>query len=413
MKFIADFHIHSKYSRATSKYMDLDHIAEWAKIKGIDVIGTGDFTHPKWLKEQLRKKLTQDSNGLYEYKGVKFVLTAEVSNMYTKNGRGRRIHTVLIAPDLDTAERISNEFGKRGNILSDGRPIFGFDVKDVVKIALDASADCMIIPAHIWTPWFSLFGSKSGFDSIQECFEEESKNIYALETGLSSDPAMNWRLKALDKYNLISNSDAHSPAKLVREANVFDTEKSYKAIIDTLRTKDNKRFLSTIEFFPEEGKYHYDGHRDCGVRFTSSQTKEHNNICPKCNKPLTIGVMHRVDDLADREEGIIPDQAVPFKSLVPLQEIISEAKGKGVATKAVQTEYNEAIGYFGTEFEILLNVKEKDLIERLPENTAKAIIKMRKGDLVINPGFDGEFGKVKIFKDDELVAAQTKKTELF
>ena len=271
----------------------------------------------------------------------------------------------------------------------------------------------MIIPAHIWTPWFSLFGSKSGFDSIQECFEEESKNIYALETGLSSDPAMNWRLKALDKYNLISNSDAHSPAKLGREANVFDTEKSYKAIIDTLRTKDNKRFLSTIEFFPEEGKYHYDGHRDCGVRFTPSQTKEHNNICPKCNKPLTIGVMHRVDDLADREEGIMPDGAASFKSLVPLQEIISQAKGKGVATKAVQTEYDEAIGYFGTEFEILLNVKEKDLIERLPENTAKAIIKMRKGDLVINPGFDGEFGKVKIFKDDELVAAQTKKTELF
>ena len=405
MKFIADFHIHSKYSRATSKYMDLDHIAEWAKIKGIDVIGTGDFTHPKWLQEELRKKLTQDSNGLYEYKGVKFVLTAEVSNMYTKNGRGRRIHTVLIAPDLDTAEKISNEFGKRGNILSDGRPIFGFDVKDVVKISLDASEDCMIIPAHIWTPWFSVFGSKSGFDSIEECFEEESKNIYALETGLSSDPAMNWRLKALDKYNLISNSDAHSPAKLGREANVFDTEKSYKAIIDSLKTKDNKRFLSTIEFFPEEGKYHYDGHRDCGVRFTPTQSKEHNDICPKCNRPLTVGVMHRVDDLADREEGIVPDGAIPFKSLVPLQEIISEAKGKGVATKAVQTEYNEAIGHFGTEFEILLNVKEKDLIERLPENTAKAIIKMRKGDIVINPGFDGEFGKVKIFKDDELAVA--------
>ncbi|MFC1808392.1 endonuclease Q family protein, partial [Candidatus Omnitrophota bacterium] len=350
MRFIADLHIHSKYSRATSKEMDLDHLADWAKLKGIDVIGTGDFTHPLWFKE-LRSKLKEDGNGLYEYKGVKFIPTAEVSHMYSKGGRGRRIHVLLFAPTLEAVEKIDAELGRRGNIISDGRPIFGFDVKDVVKICLDVSKDCMVVPAHAWTPWFSVFGSNSGFDSVEECFEEEAENIYALETGLSSDPAMNWRWSALDKYSLISNSDAHSPIKLGREANVFDTELSYNGIIQALKEKDKKKFLFTVEFFPEEGKYHYDGHRNCSIRLAPKQTKSYNGICPECKKPLTVGVMSRVDDLADRDEGVAPENAIGYKSLVPLVEIIAEAKQKkGIKTKAVTDEYMWLTSAVGINF---------------------------------------------------------------
>jgi len=395
VKFTADFHIHSKYSRATSKAMDLEHIGEWTKLKGIDLVGTGDFTHPAWLKE-LRGKLKQRPNGLYEYNSAHFILTAEISNMYTKNGRGRRIHTILIAPDLDAAGRISKELGKRGNILSDGRPIFGFDVKDVVKLCLDISPDCLIVPAHIFTPWFSLFGSRSGFDTIEECFEEETKNIYALETGLSSDPAMNWRISALDKYTLISNSDAHSPAKLGREVNVFDTEMSYSGIMEAIKKKAKKRILFTVEFFPEEGKYHFDGHRDCGIQFSPEQTKRHNGICPKCNRPLTVGVMSRVNDLADRPDGFIPENSAPFKRMVPLQEIIAQERQRGVLTKGVAQEYKRVVDYFGNEFEVLLHAKERDLASFLSERMFQAIVKVRNGDLEISPGYDGKFGTVNI-----------------
>lgn len=412
MKFIADLHIHSKYSRATSKAMDLEHIAQWSTIKGIDLVGTGDFTHPAWLKE-LKDKLKQCSSGLYEYNKRHFILTAEISNMYSKNGRGRRIHTILIAPDLDSAGKISKALGKRGNILSDGRPIFGFDVKDIVKLCLDISPDCMIVPAHIFTPWFSIFGSRSGFDTIEECFEEETENIYALETGLSSDPAMNWRISALDKYTLISNSDAHSPAKLGREVNVFDTEMSYGGIMEALKNKAKKKMLFTVEFFPEEGKYHFDGHRDCAIQFSPEQTKKHKGICPKCNRPLTIGVMSRVDDLADRQDGFMPENAAPFKKTVPLQEIIAKARQKGVQTKGVQQEYKREVDYFGSEFEILLHAKEKDLASFLSERMFQAIIKVRNGDLMISPGYDGKFGTVNIFKEKEPVSASTIPTELF
>jgi len=403
MKFVADFHIHTKYSRATSKAMDLPNIAKWAKLKGIDLVGTGDFTHPAWI-EELKGQLKQLSSGLYEHDGTQFILTAEVSNMYTKNGRGRRIHTILIAPDLDAAEKISKALGKIGNILSDGRPIFGFDVKDLVKLCLDISPDCMIVPAHIFTPWFSLFGSRSGFDSIEECFEEETKNIYALETGLSSDPAMNWRISALDKYTLLSNSDAHSPAKLGREVNVFDIEMSYSSIIEAIKNKTKKKMPLTIEFFPEEGKYHFDGHRDCGIQFSPEETKKHKGICPKCNRPLTVGVMSRVDDLADRPDGFRPSNATPFKRMVPLQEIIAQAHNKGVQTKGVQQEYQRLVQYFRTEFEVLLHATESDLASCLSERLFKAIVKVRNGDLIISPGYDGEFGTVSIFKENELVA---------
>jgi len=393
MKFIADFHIHSKYSRATSRDMDVERIAGWAKTKGIDVIGTGDFTHPLWRRE-LKTKLKKHANGLYEYRGVRFILTAEVSNMYKKNGRGRRIHTVLFAPDFETADKISDEFKKRGNIVSDGRPIFGFDAKDVVRIALNASKDSFIVPAHIWTPWFSVFGSMSGFDSIGECFEEEADNIYSLETGLSANPAMCWRVSALDKYSLISNSDAHSPAKLGREANVFDTELSYRAIIDALKTKDRKRFLYTIEFFPEEGKYHYDGHRHCNVCFAPKQTRACGSICPACGKPLTIGVMNRVEQLADRPEGFMHSSAIPFKSLVPLIEIISAVQGKGVVSKAVKSEYQKAIDFFGNEFNVLLYANPEELFSRLGQRTAEAVLNIRKGNVDVCPGYDGVYGKI-------------------
>ncbi|MBN1405827.1 MAG: DNA helicase UvrD [Candidatus Omnitrophica bacterium] len=412
MKFIADLHIHSKYSRATSKDMDIDHISQWAKLKGIDLIGTGDFTHPLWF-EELKSKLKQTPSGLYQYNGVNFLLTAEVSHMYSKNGKGRRIHLIIIAPDLKTAEKINKKLAERGNVVSDGRPIFGFDVKDTVKICLDASKDCLLVPAHVWTPWFSVFGSNSGFNSMEECFEEEAKNIYAVETGLSSDPAMNWRLSKLDKYALISNSDAHSPQKLGREANVFDCELSYKELINTLKKKDKRKFLFTVEFFPEEGKYHFDGHRDCGIRFSPKETKQHNNKCPKCGKFLTVGVMNRVDELADRKEGFVPENAVAYKSFVPLVEIITEAQQKGVASKAVQEEYRQAVSHFGSEFNLLLEAGETDIINALSENTASGIIKVRNHKLRITPGYDGVYGTVKIFTEQELADKKEKQIELF
>lgn len=392
--------------------MDIENITRWAKLKGIDLVGTGDFTHPIWF-EELKTKLEPTSGGLLEYNGVKFILSTEVSNMYSKGDKGRRIHTTIFAPDFETVERINKKLADRGNIVSDGRPIFGFDVKDIVKICLDISEDCMIIPNHVWTPWYSIFGSNSGFDSVEECFEEEAKNIYALETGLSSNPAMNWRLSALDKYTLISNSDAHSPAKLGRETNVFDCELSYKAIIDTLKKKDKDKLLFTVEFYPQEGKYHFDGHRACGVRFSPSETKKHNSKCPKCGRPLTVGVMNRVNELADREEGFVPENAIAYKSLVPLVEIIAEAQQKGVGTKTVEDKYRIAVGHFGNEFTVLLDADEKDISERLPENTAKAIMKVRRGELNIEPGYDGVYGSVKIFKEGELAQAKDKQLELF
>jgi len=391
MRFIADLHIHSKYSRATSPDMDVGHIAEWAKLKGITVVGTGDFTHPLWF-EELRSKLKETDGGLYEYNGVKFILTAEVSNMYTKKGKGRRIHTILLAPDFACAEKINKKLGYYGNITSDGRPIFGFDVKDIVKICLDASKESLIIPAHAWTPWFSIFGSNSGFDSVKECFEEESGNIYALETGLSSDPSMNWRLSALDRYNLVSNSDAHSPSKLGREANVFDTELGYNAIICAIKNKNKSKFLYTIEFFPEEGKYHFDGHRNCNVVLAPKESRLCNSRCPKCGRPLTIGVMNRVEELADRPEGYRPQEAIPFKSLVPLIEIIAEVKQKGVQSKTVCDEYKKAIGYFGNEFNLLLDADEETLHQRLGEDISDAIMRVRNGELKIEPGYDGTAG---------------------
>ena len=403
MKFIADFHLHSKYSRATSKDMNLESLDKWAKIKGLKVLGTGDFTHPEWFKS-FREKLEPAEPGLYKSKAdgqTRFILTSEISCIYSKNGRVRKVHVLIFAPSLEAVEKINAHLGFIGNLKSDGRPILGLDAKELAKIALGISPDCFIVPAHAWTPWFSIFGSKSGFDSIEECFEEYSKYIYAIETGLSSDPPMNWRLSALDKITLISNSDAHSPRKLGREANVFDTDLSYNAIIGAIKEKDPRRFLYTIEFFPEEGKYHYDGHRACEISLTPPESKKYNNICPTCGKPLTIGVMNRVESLADRKQGFGPNGAIPFRSLVPLEEIIAESLGVTTASKQVGIEYKNLIKKLGSELNVLLEASKQDLVAATLPEIAEGIARVREGHVSITPGYDGVYGKVSIFSKGE------------
>ncbi|OGP91212.1 MAG: DNA helicase UvrD [Deltaproteobacteria bacterium RBG_16_48_10] len=404
MRFIADFHLHSKFSRATSKDMEVESLARWAKKKGIALLGTGDFTHPTYLTE-LRSKLEPLGDGLLRLKRgdqeVRFILTTELNNIYTQGGKVRRIHNLIFAPSLEAVQAISSKLGNIGKLSSDGRPIFSFSAKDLAKMILDISPDCMIVPAHAWTPWFSVFGANSGFDSIEECFGEMSPFICAIETGLSSDPEMNWRLSALDRITLISNSDAHSPSRLGREANAFQGPLNYKEMMETLRTKDRKRFLFTIEFFPQEGKYHYDGHRDCGVVFSPSQTKTHRYLCPKCHKKLTVGVMHRVEELADRPEGFIPKSAIPSIHLIPLEEILAEALGFKVGTKAVEMEYERLVERGGSEFQILLDATPEELATFVPPRVLEAIIRMRQGKVSIIPGHDGLYGKVSLFSKEE------------
>ncbi|MEW6001626.1 MAG: endonuclease Q family protein [Nitrospirota bacterium] len=411
MRFIGDLHIHSKYSRATSSDMSLETLWQWAQLKGIKVLGTGDFTHPKWFSE-LKEKLEAFGNNLFKLKekyqknnvpplcrsDVHFMLTTEVSSIYAKNGRTRKIHNIILVPDLFVATRINAALSRIGNLSSDGRPILGLDAKGLLKIILDISPDAILVPAHAWTPHFSIFGSESGFDSIAECFEELTPYIYSIETGLSSNPTMNWRLSSLDNITLISNSDAHSPSKLGREANIFNTEISYKAIIEAIKKK--KDFLGTIEFFPEEGKYHFDGHRLCGVNFSPKETVRHNYLCPVCKRRVTVGVMHRVEKLADREEGFIPPDKQIFYSLIPLTEIIAETLDIGVNSKAVNDMYFKLLEKIGSEFTILMESPLSD-IESIDSILSEAIKRMRSGNVRIIPGYDGEYGKIKIFDKGE------------
>jgi uncharacterized protein (TIGR00375 family) len=384
----------------------------WAQLKGITVIGTGDFTHPKWLKE-LHDKMAPRGNGLFTLRkefrtddvpeacrsDVSFILSAEISCIYSKNGRTRKVHAIILAPDFAAAARINLALAKIGNLHSDGRPILGLDAKELLRITLEASPDAMLIPAHAWTPHFSVFGAASGFDAMEECFEELTPHIHAIETGLSSDPAMNWRLSALDRLTLLSNSDAHSAAKLGREANILDTDLSYSAIMDSIKTR--KGFLGTIEFFPEEGKYHNDGHRDCGVNLTPKETLQYDCLCPVCGKKVTVGVMHRVDKLADRELGFRPPGAPAFTSIIPLPELIAEGLQCGVNTKKVEALYFELLAKLGNEFRILLDVVPADLERAGAPLIREAILRMRAGRVHIAPGFDGEFGKIRIFEDVE------------
>jgi uncharacterized protein (TIGR00375 family) len=407
MRFIADLHIHSRHSRATSRNMSPENLWKWAQLKGITVIGTGDFTHPGWFGE-LHDKLDSDGNGLFRLKkelwksdlpvscsaDVFFLLSGEISCIYRKNGKTRKIHSLIFVPGFDEAARLNFSLSKIGNLGSDGRPILGLDAKELLKIVMDTSPDAMLVPAHAWTPHFSIFGAVSGFDSFEECYEELTPHIQALETGLSSDPLMNRRLSRLDGITLISNSDAHSPAKIGREANIFTTDISYGAIMNSIKTREG--FLGTIEFFPEEGKYHNDGHRACGISLSPRETIHQRYLCPVCGKKLTIGVLHRVEELSDRKEGFRLVGQPPFYSIIPLPEIISEVVQVGVSSKKVYNEYIRLLKTLGNEFTILMDTALTDIEGASSPILREAIAKVRSGDVSIVPGFDGEYGKVRI-----------------
>ncbi len=419
MQYIADFHFHSKYSRATSRIMDLEHFNQWAKIKGIDILTVADFTYPAWIAE-LKKKLEPSENeGIFKIKksflnnqlSVKFIFTTEISCIYTKNNKGRRVHILIFAPDFKTVEKINIKLSLRGNLKSDGRPILGLDVKELAKIIFDISEDCLIIPAHAWTPWFSIFGSKSGFNSIEECFEELTPYIYAIETGLSSDPAMNHQFSALDKITLLSNSDAHSLQNLGREVNVFEFKNlSYKEIIKTIQQSKNSngKLLETIEFFPEQGKYHFDGHRECQINFSPEQTKKYQGICPKCKRPLTKGVLYRVEELADRSiDKIDFKKFIPFKKIIPLQEIISGVFNQGKNSKKVEREYFNLIRQGKNEFNILLNLDYDELKKIASIEIVEAIKNTREEKIIITPGYDGVYGEIRIPESKKILKQMT------
>ena len=406
MRLIADLQVHSRFSRATSKQLNLENLEKYAKIKGLNLLGTGDITHPEWLKE-LKAGLNEDDSGILKSKsGFNFVLQGEISNIYTQKGKARRIHNLIFAKNFEIVEQIQEALKKKGRIDYDGRPIFGFNCIELVEMMKNIDEKIEIIPAHAWTPWYSLFGSMSGFDSVEECFKDQAKHIHAIETGLSSDPAMNWRLSQLDKYTLVSSSDAHSfwPWRIGREANVFDINPTYDGIIDAIRTK--KGFLYTIEVDPNYGKYHLDGHRACNICMEPHESLKNKNICPKCKSKLTIGVLHRIEQLADRPEGYKPKDAIPFKSLIPLSEILASLLNSSVASKKVFSEYYNLIKNFETELNILLEAKKEDLAKAADENIANAIIAVREGKIKIKPGYDGVYGQ-PIFEN---VAGEIKET---
>ncbi len=416
MKLVADLHIHSHYSRATSKNLDFEHLYRWAQLKGVNVVGTGDIAHPGWL-EEMKAKLEPAEPGLFKLKAeiaaavdaetpasccrpVRFLLAGEISNIYKRLDKVRKVHNVIFAPDLDVVAHIQGELEKIGNIRSDGRPILGLDSRDLFEIILEVDERCELIPAHIWTPWFSMLGSKSGFDAVEECFADLTPRIFALETGLSSDPPMNWRVSALDRYTLVSSSDAHSPPKLAREATLFDCELSYAALFDAMRSGDPERFKGTLEFFPEEGKYHHDGHRKCDVSWTPETTIAHDGLCTVCGKPVTVGVSHRVAELADRPPGGKPAHTQPFHSLIPLPEILSELHGVGVSSKRVQRDYQRILSELGPELEILLDLPPDAIAAAGGAQLADGIVRMRKGDVTALAGYDGEYGVIKLFTGD-------------
>lgn len=433
MKIIADLHIHSRYSRAVSDKMLLGEIARWARLKGIDLVGTGDFTHPLWLRE-ITSKLEEVSEGLFRLKDVEadngplFILQVEIESNYSYKDRGRRIHNLVYAPTVSAAEKIGKELAKRGiKVMSDGRPKTGLTSEEMCELVWGVDEDCIIVPAHIWTPWYSLYGSKSGFDSVEDCFGKYAERIYGIETGLSSDPAMNWRIAELNGRTILSSSDAHSGPKLGREATVFKAKNTdqklkitYADIAGAIKQDESGplEIACTIEFYPEEGKYHYTGHRNCKVRYSPEETEVKGTTCPVCGRPLTVGVMHRVEELSARER--IPDGIVkkvdthgvewifdkqkkhpPYTMIVPLLEILSEVLDSGVNTQTVQNEFDKLTTQVGNEFHILLRAPLDELARTSSERLATAIKKVRAADIVISPGFDGEFGKVRIFGEEE------------
>ena len=410
MKQIADLHIHSRYSMATSKDGTPEMLDLWARKKGITVLGTGDMTHPVW-RQELKEKLIPAEQGLFRLKdefvlpeaarypgtAPRFVLSGEISSIYKKGGKTRKVHSLILLPGFDEADAFAARLEKIGNIHSDGRPILGFPCHDLLEMMLEVSEEGMYIPAHIWTPHFSLFGAKSGFDTIEECFEELTPYIHALETGLSSDPAMNWQISALDGYQLVSHSDAHSPSRLGREADLMDIELSYQGLWNAVQKGEGLE--GTIEFFPEEGKYHFDGHRKCGVCLSPKEAEKYQGICPVCGKKLTMGVDHRILQLSDRDEGAfaMPESGRPYESLVPLPEVISACVGFSTASKKVQRQYEMLLENLGAEFQILREVPIEDIGLTGGDVLAEGIRRLRKGEVIRKPGFDGEYGKIELF----------------
>ena len=417
MDFIGDLHIHSHFSMATSKQLRPEYLDYWARIKGIKVVGTGDFTHPGWLRE-MKEKLEPAEPGLFKVKeafkldnpveetsknAVRFLLTAEISNIYKKNGQVRKIHSVLLAPDFETVEKIQQKLSSMNfNITSDGRPILGLDVRDLLEISLEANEDNFFIPAHIWTPWFSVFGSKSGFDAMEECFGDLTSHIHAVETGLSTDPPLNWMCSFLDRYTLVSNSDAHSPEKLGRNANLFKTEPTYRAIVEAMKTGDPQQFGGTFDMFPQEGKYHYDGHRKCGIRWDPVETMTHQGICPVCGKKITVGVVNRIVRLSDRQDITRRQNRLPYYSIIPLKEILSEIEGVGEKSKKITRQYEQLIRKAGSEFNLLQYMPVDQVRSIGGEVLAEAIRRMRNNEVIIREGFDGEYGQIKVFQPDEI-----------
>jgi uncharacterized protein (TIGR00375 family) len=433
MKVIADLHLHSRFSRAVSKDMTLPVMADWAAKKGIKLVGTADWTHPIWFRELL-SGLKEEKEGVFKVKGgqddIFFVLSTELSSIYSQGGKTRRIHYLVIAPGFKTIEKINQKLRERGiNLLSDGRPILGLSAKDVAQIVFEVDKKCLIIPAHVWTPWFSLYGSKSGFDSIEECFGELAENIYAIETGLSSDPAMNWRITENTSRKIVSFGDAHSPKKLGREATIFELKEiSFKAIREAVvHDSPDSKIGYTIEFYPEEGKYHYTGHRKCGVSYSPNEAKKKGMVCPTCGKPLTVGVMSRVEALATQDVEVesetdefgvrwIKDQEgkkTPYIMLVPLAEILAEVMQVGVNTKGVDELYERLVSNFGSEFKVLLETPLEDIEKIQGQKLSEAIKKVRAGDIFIEPGFDGVFGKVKVWKGEEEKKQEVNQSTLF
>ena len=417
MQYIADIHLHSRFARATSKTLNPENLYRWSLIKGLTVVGTGDFTHPVWF-EELRDQLEPAEEGLYQLRPdlrrgidaelpqacrgqMRFVLSVEISLIYKKNDKTRKIHHVVTMPSFDAVARLNARLGAIGNLKSDGRPILGLDSRDLVEICLEACDEVLFIPAHIWTPHFAVLGASSGFDTLEECFEDMLPHIFAVETGLSSDPPMNWRLSMLDNYAIVSNSDAHSPQKLAREATCFNTELSFRGMYDALKDRDPTRFTGTLEFYPEEGKYHFDGHRKCDICWKPVQTLEADGICPVCNRKLTVGVLHRVEKLADRAEGDRPNVAMPFENLIPLPEIIGSVLQVGPTSKRVQSVYEQMLSTHGAELKILRELPIEEIAKTGDPLIAEGIRRMREGTVHIDPGYDGVYGKIQVFSDED------------
>lgn len=400
-RFFADFHIHSRYSAATSPELTLPNIAQTADAKGVGLITTGDFTHPLYFSE-IQNLLEPAGEGIFRMRDgkskVRFILTVEVNHIFERHGKIKKVHQILFAPSLEIAGELNRRLASWGDLADDGRPVLKREAKDLVKLALDLHSDCVIVPAHIWTPWFSLLGSEFGFESLEECYGEEAKNIFALETGLDSDPAMNRRMPELDRITCLSNSDAHSLDRIGREASEFDCAMNYFEIVDAIRTADSKRFVSTIEYFPSQGKYYYDGHRKCKVSLSPRETREHDYICPQCSRRLTLGVLHQVERLGGRSAEAAPQNKIPFQHVVALREIVADALNKSVDSDAVHAQYSKLIHRRGGELEILLATPEDLLYKEAGAAIAERILKMRRGEVEIVPGYDGVYGEIKILQ---------------